>query len=188
MSLRSTWDTWRRYLEEPQSTAPVPLSPVVVVEDLTKAFDSDSRELREASGVATRNAVAVEFSHIELFNPAGSGVLVHVETLIPIVGTNSEVQIITESTQSAGALNANVAWRDRRLPGDPAAQMRTFTNVALQGDVLVQQIWCGVSTQSRTYVLDFVLNPGTGLIVADNTVNVLLRSTLKWVERDLPFR
>jgi len=151
--------------------------PVTIVDSVT-----GERE-RKAFGTLFTTRAAVEFSEVQLFNPANSGVLVFAEQVYISMGLASfaEVRIFDTPLTTAGT---EQGWRDGRRAGNPAAGLRQSTNVAIQG---ARRLNLGfvVADERFPVPLGITLLPGQGVHVACNIVNIQVVASYYWWERNL---
>lgn len=132
-------------------------------------------------GACGNAAVAGQYSHSELFNPAGSGVNVVVSKVIPFVAAASPVQLRTHNA----ALTTLTGYGVNKLVGGAAsvAQLRDATSAALIGAYAAN---AGIPTASDSKEIPlpepFVLPPGFGLMAVSNLVNISLYPTFHWKE------
>jgi len=130
----------------------------------------------EATGVVA--AVAAQFSGFSIFNPANSGVLIHVNTLTISSANAVEVRL----RQAAGiATPANPRVTDARwgTAVRPAAQVGAAAEVALPPEVAQRTLFFAAAGT----LVDYTLAPGWTLHVAVGTANVALTWTAQWDER-----
>jgi hypothetical protein len=156
------------------------LVPVSICQDLTSPLEHDAADLRLCVGTASMGAVVGEYSHAQLFNPAGSGVVSYVDALIVGSGAADIISVVEYDVALTTADQAG--FRDRRIAGAPACTCRRATNVAQLGtdraliDVPASEgiliPWTGV------------LKEGQGLAVHSETVNQSLRLIVYWAERE----
>jgi len=166
----------------PADTLAPEIVPVVLVEDLTAPDEEDSGYERTCIGKQSVGALAANYSYVQLYNPSGSGVLVVVEAMILSVGGNSAISIRNYDT-AATSLGTDLSFRDRRLSGAPAAQVRYVQSGANLGDAVAQAF--AVGNDQYLTPLDFLLSPGKGLCTRPDTQNVQNITTLFWSERPL---
>lgn len=152
--------------------------PVSVVDTL------ESTDKRPAAGQARASAEALELGHVQLFNPADSGVLVELEK---IVFSQSAAAIIVFDFFDTALTNlgGDTEWRDRRLPGLPAAQVRQQTNLTQLGINNTFFAFDQIVNESTQVEQSVVLLPGMGMTVVGLTINTLVRSAFVWTERNL---
>lgn len=134
-----------------------------------------------AMGGNTTGAVAGQFSTVQLFNPADSGVLVTVEayTARKDVGGTSYYLRYHDALLGVGVAQRN--WRDSIIPGLPAAQIGALAQVAAAG-VISQTQWVD-GTSSNYKPLHWVLYPGNGIHLQPLAANLPMSASFFWNER-----
>jgi len=133
-----------------------------------------------AWGRVSIGPLAANNSHCSLFNPAGSGVLIHVDSAIVSSSAGTEFQggqFDTALTTNSSAKN----FRDRRVPGTPVGQPRAQNNATLlaTGEML------SASTEAREPFLlpiDAYIQEGQGIFVACISQNIACRTGWFWEE------
>lgn len=157
--------------------------PVALVEDLSGV--EVLLEKRYAQGGDTQGAVAGNSTRVQIFNPAGSGILV--ELYQAVAGASGAGVINWGPVVAVLAGSISGTWQDRRLtPASvPAALIQTDNNPA--GPVLVNPL--KLNQLGNTAVLfrcDVTLLPGTGFVFEGHTVNTSISAGFWWVESALP--
>jgi len=189
VSLSGAWRKWKAFSEDPTGikSSLDSLVPVAVVEDLTKSFNTDLLDHREAAANEFQAAVVAEFGHCQLFNPAGSGVLVEVTKCYPLSQNAGDVIAVgLTATIAAGAAGTVIAFRDSRIQGAPAAQVRDFSNAGPQGN-LILQINTEPGINGLILDLDIILSPGNGINIVNANTNRTIGCSFEWTEAVLPF-
>jgi len=135
-------------------------------------------------GSSLQPGVAANLNHSQLFNPAGSGQLLTLTSVI-ISTEGSEVVEYTTTETPLTTDVGNVIPRDTRagLTAPIVGQVRTVTQVAGLpgiGQILIQN--------AASFVFEppgglFVLAPGTGVTFADTVLNRDFRVNYMWRER-----
>ena len=186
------WDNLLRRLFpiKDRSIAPIMASElvgqVVVQEWSTELYKLRGDNL--AAALASRSAVAAEFAHIVIRNPANSGNLVILEQVWVAVSTAMLVIMAREGPALVvGFAAVATTFRDSRAGtataiGETVATVSTLSNAAGQGGngFAVVPIPASPGVQ---FDLPLVLAPGSGLIIRGATANSTLRLTLLWRER-----
>ncbi len=98
------------------------------------------------------------------------------------IGTSDGIQLFTVTASFGALANAPVSL-DTRMPGVPAAQVRTLTDATTPGNN-----WFSVFMTSNVpynYDTPVVLGPGTGLYVTTLTAVELIRCSFLWTERNM---
>lgn len=158
------------------------LQSVVIVDDLTGPELHDVGYLRTCIQGANQAAVALENGHIQLFNPASSGVDLLVDAMIVAQFTAGDIRVLFHDTALASAVVA--LFRDRRVTGRPVGQIRRTTNVGALGTQIFRTT---IAAQDATIIpLDIILNPGSGVVVSNVTVNDNINANYYWTERAEP--
>jgi len=162
---------------------PVQLTPVVIAEDLTEPQNNSQFDERLSIGRIPRAAEALELSHIQLFNPGGSGVLVVLDQILADASAQDLCDVVPFDTPLTTEGTAK-AFRDSRISGAPVAQLREQTNLTLLGTAIYT--FTVPAAESFLLNLVWILEPGTGIHIALHTVNVALEGGFKWNELALP--
>jgi len=156
---------------------------VVIVDDLSKPEETTTGLIRPAVGSHTLGAPgAGDFNHIQLFNPAGSLVDLFAEGVI--VGTDTDQLLhirISDSALATLIASTSKTFRDRRVSGEPFAEVRSDTPAGLQGETSV--VVNLLASDPIIIPLGFTLGPGQDVMVATGTANTTLRVTFYWEER-----
>jgi len=176
----------RAALELP-SNAAVPLVNVVIAEDLTEPQNNSQFDERLAAGRINQGAVAAEFAHAQIFNPAGSGVLVVVEQIWGGANTANVAQVSRFDTVLAGTAGDpdHKGFRDTRVSGSPVATINSDSDGSQLGVIILFSPEV-IATETTFLDFPFILAPGTGLMWGSGTVNVSLQFTAIWKELALP--
>lgn len=139
---------------------------------------------RLAHGSLAATAAALQFPRIQLFNPADSGTLITVTSVI----VSQPAVAVVRSTVSQIALTNGVGtelYRDGRLPSPqrPVGQIRVQLD-AVQTDATIQ---FRLSANQTIRLYDdntvAVLPPGSGLDYGNNTAASTLTISFLWRER-----
>jgi len=182
VSLGSVQAKLRAALELP-SDALVPLQSVIIAEDITEPQNNSQLDERLSVGLADIAAIVGEFAHIQLFNPANSGVLGVVQDCWIDIETAGLVRLRKSTTQVTGTEGAK-SFRDSRITGDPACQVVSDNRAAVLGTQLFS-IDVDVSPSLRVPI-DYILSPGNGIQWHTNSADVDLGVTWRWRELALP--
>jgi len=142
---------------------------------------------RLAIGTATQTAVAAEFPHTQLFNPAGSGNLLIVDEIWLRSPSNLLYDLAFQDVVTVGFTNVGSSFRDTRLGvasvvGTTVGVLSVDTNVALTGGATVGR-YNSEGLRSSVVKPKIILGPGTSLIVRGLTVNTTMSITYLWRER-----
>jgi len=125
-----------------------------------------------------------EVNHHQLFNPAGSGLLLAV-TLVAVTALTATPIRFSNAISAAPTLAGNERRRDTRAGtlADLVAQQRTDQSVVLGG--LDFRIWVepGITRFVRDSNGVAILFPGTGLTITTNVTNIDSTVGFFWRER-----
>jgi len=153
--------------------------PVAVVADLTEA--DPLADLRAAQGGQVVSPAVGFVGQMQVFNPAGSGVVleVYLAQFAALAAVNYQLGPVT----AALATDAAAQWQDRRLFGLPAARIQN--QATLVGPTLVRPfIVRQTSNVTFGINLDVTCPPGTGYMIESASQNVQLYGAFLWRERD----
>lgn len=146
--------------------------------------------IRSKNGIAYLSTghsgpLASEYSHVQLWNPAGSGVRLVVDSVTLNPGAACSMHL--RSSSAALANMYTVTNPNSKAVGGvvSVSENRVQTNPALQGDLLV-----GIRfNSSESYTIDFndpmVLNGGTGLIAVSVLVNTETVMSAQFYEEEI---
>ena len=157
-------------------------SPVFVVESIIGLPTTRVRGLVgiHCFGFESSQAVAVEFSHVQLLNPTSSGVIVHVDRVLLSTAALQFARVRRFDTPLTNLAPA-IAFEDFRERGQPASVVREQANAAQLGTALGEV----TLDANLEVVLEFnslVLAPGQGVLVSPNLVNTQLAAWWFWRE------
>ncbi len=152
----------------------------ISLDNLLDIEASDVFVLRPAFGVAESGAVALQFSTVQLFNPARSGVVLVLEQ---IVSSSPAVIVhgLGEHNTAIGGTNDTLDFRDQRIDGAPAAELRTASFAALQFINSLELI-TEINVSLFSPRLDVIIAEGQGFAVAGATVETAVRANFLWRE------
>lgn len=154
--------------------------PVVLVEDLQR--ERSFPLYRECIGGDTNGPVVAQFSYLQLLNPAGSNILVTIERFI-VSATAAGAVDLRELDAALAGLSTLKGFRDRRIPGDPVAELRGGSDAgALGSQVGLVTI---PANEALTVRVDYTLTPGRGFACNSDQTNVQFRASFFWTERTL---
>lgn len=124
-------------------------------------------------GAAISNAVAGQFSHVQLWNPPASGVRAIVQRVIAS-GFAGVAVFVRMNTAALTALANNAP--NKVLSGAVSVcQLRTENNVASLGGTNYVQEWRAGNTSLELKPGEpFIVDPGYGLLVINGNVNVTI--------------
>lgn len=150
--------------------------PTVLVADLSREARAEDR--RGVVAVVGAAAGAGNQNVFDLVNPAGSGVLVHVESFW-VKGAaidNVGIDII-----AGGSATGNAVWRDLRIAGRPACKI---LRSALAAAALPAVSW-NVADVSLPLEINYSLTPGNRLRFRQDAQNTAMDLSIFFRERDL---
>ncbi len=157
----------------------LPVAPVTNV-DLAKVE-------KFAWGQFTVAPVAAQNSHLQIFNPADSGRLVHVASIIIFAAAviTPEIQEFDTALTTLGAAATTRGWRDRRQAGTPVAQLRSQTNAGALSTATRLRLQFSTADDMEEIPIDAFLEPGQGLVYLSGTVNIGITWSVYWDEKPL---
>jgi len=160
-----------------------PLTAVIIAEDLTEPQNNSVIDERIAIGEAIATGVAIETTHVQIFNPLRSGALLVVKDCwVDIEGAST---LALRTFDTAIATNAlTKAFRDTRITGSPVAELRQASLAAPVGATV--GLYEALAAETYYIELDFILAQDTGILIAAGTVDLNLRVTYRWRELSLP--
>ncbi len=151
------------------------LVPTVLLGDVTGFEASDAFFQRPFISMDLAGAVVGEESQTQLFNPLGSGVDIVLELGMVRVPGATDVELRVSSA-GLGNLSITKGFRDRRLTGLPAGELRSASDaVGGTGDIL--GFLALAASPSEMIPLDVFLNPGQGFHFRNKTANASLSVT-----------
>lgn len=162
----------------PTHTLAPEIVPVVLVEDLTPALPEDTGFIRQCVGTVYQAGVAAEYAHAQLFNPDGSGSILHAEMAVVSIGAADTVNVAFYDTRLGN--DGSVYFRDRRLAGSPVGAVTNDSGGAELGTNIAPIESPG--DEAITIPLDIILAPGQGLVL-NVGVNNALNASFWWTER-----
>lgn len=151
--------------------------PVAIVQDTDPA-----KQEKFAFGQIRIGAVAAQNSHNQIFNPADSGVIVHVDSALIVSGAAVDVEVAEHDT-ALTTLGTTKGWRDRRNVGAPVAEIRSQTNAGVLSALRRLLIPTLAANDMEPVPLDVWLEPGQGLNFQAQTVNITLGCSIYWDEK-----
>lgn len=122
-----------------------------------------------------------QYTHIQLFNPGGSGVIVFVFSIVGNPDTAAHVQLRSHNT----ALTTLSAQRVNKNMGGaaPVCEVRHQTNASLLGTLITPSGPLPLDTPYRFLVGDpIVLGAGEGVLTVPGIVNVGSLGAYEWIE------
>lgn len=166
-----------------QGDRAIPISPGIVLANLENWWEYETQFSRPCVGRSNCSAVAGQYSQIQAWNPASSGVNMHLDTALIDSATAGIVQCRWYNTAFGNLTASGLEWRDRRQSGAPACQIRYTNNASIFGATAdtIAAIYLP-ATETIPLPLDCLLKPGQGLNFAYSAVNVEHRVNLWWDE------
>ena len=140
---------------------------------------------RPAWGGADITSAAAQRAHIQINNPAGSGVITVIELVEMSLGVQGNIQYNVHDALLT-TLNVGQRWRDRRFPtlNRPVTQIREQSIV---GTPIVSPLFIRMLQQSPYQWAPpqgvAVLVPGTGIAFSQNSVQQSMSINFWWRER-----
>ncbi len=138
-------------------------------------------EVRWQSTPNTPAAVAAQFSFVQAFNPGGSGRIVAVTGVVANkpTGTSANIALTTtiRGASFSGAVATDTRWNSPIIPtgglsARDSVSMSSGASAAFGNDLVIAIAAVGTNIAPfNTVNFPIVLAPGTGLIVANNTLN-----------------
>lgn len=160
------------------------LFPMIDVENVPGELLALSQMSLAFAGVQ-RASIAAEFPRVMLFNPAGSGKLVVVSSVMVV--NNSSVQTIryTVTPNTIGVDLGIALFRDTRLGllSRPTAQIQTASTVVQTGATSQFNLGQNVPIVLEDENSLFVLEPGTGLEFGGDQAQSVIQVNYRWRER-----
>lgn len=135
----------------------------------------------DAIGNVRTTAVAGQFDHGQILNPANSGILVFVKQIAVTTTATVDVQVSRFDTPLTTLLTAK-SWADFRRAGNPVAEMRTQTNAAQLGVQLYVMKVAASEFQNWDVPGEIVLDQGQGLLVRNALFNLEQQVSYWWRE------
>jgi hypothetical protein len=134
-------------------------------------------------GSTQATAVAGSYPHVQIWNPAGTGVFLAVEKILFSTAATG-VRVIT----ATAALTNDGAEFNKYLGGAaPLGQVKYENNVTFQGVSTVIILTCLTARMLEFKFNDpFILPESHGLNLAAGAVNVELKAVFQWREVKLP--
>ena len=156
--------------------------PVFVVQDIAAIPSTrvTGPEGTPSNGFIIQAGAGAVFSHNQLFNPAGSGVDLHVDQAVFGVGLTDGVEWGRHDT-ALTTLGTGKGFRDLRKRGNPVAEVRS-QNIAVATGAFFGTIISEVSVAQVIQLGPLIIPPGAGLISTTRNVNITLRTWWLWRE------
>lgn len=148
--------------------------------ELQERWYSEIRRGRAFCNSTQVAAVAATYGHIQLFNPAASGVLIIVRAIITSFTSAQKSFVGIHNTALTTAVNNGVNLLNGGAAGLGA--VRTQTNATQLGNLIARAIV--PANDAYTYALDWFmeLDAGEGCIATLDNQNVAMDATFFWIE------
>lgn len=132
-------------------------------------------------GYTVSGAIAAQYSRMQLWNPAGSGVRLCVEQITGYVQATSAI-FLQDST--AALASSNELGQPKLLGGTQSqASVRYDSTAAVPGNPMIFGMPLqGAMQQTLRLSEPIIIPPGHGLLMVDNTVNTQIAATFEWYE------
>lgn len=140
-----------------------------------------TKDEKLAFGLVRQVAVPLENAHCQIFNPAGSGRTIHVDSVLFYGSAGSEYTLDQFDT-AITTDQASKGFRDRRVPGTPVGQIRRQTNVGALSALTRGRFAISAANVVEAIPIDAYLDPGQGLLIQQLTVNLIFTCTYYWAE------
>lgn len=133
-------------------------------------------------GGIRQGPAASNYSHVQLFNPAGSNIFLRLIRIFLHIDTNNGIVQLKHSAAALSTLAlAPVNMNNFGAPG--VGVVRQENNVAKLGTIFCDIIGMDVNDKQQINLKPgFILNEGSGLTAAPNIVNTGLLCTFIWEE------
>lgn len=148
----------------------------------------DGAAARSKAGIAywatdLSGPVAGQYSHVQLWNPAGSGKNV----IVSEMGFSCSVAGVVNLRSYNAALTTLGNVQAPKMVGGPAsvAQARDQTNASILGGTIASFEVAALSTFSQKLIDPIILPPGQGLVVVGTTVNIVVRASWQYYEESV---
>ena len=128
-------------------------------------------ERSEAGGV---------FSHLQLINPAGSGITIVVKSAIMDMAASDRMNLATQNDQLTGLAGLGV----NLLSGGNAGvgMVRSVNDAGALGTGIAIRLSIGSTPREWFAEWGFELGAGEGILFRPGLVNVPIRGTFQWIE------
>lgn len=148
------------------------IMPVSVVEE--------AGEVRQAVGYNTIAGAAGQNSHVQLWNPANSGIECHATGVF--VDSASAVDFLFANHDTALTNGGAGVFRDRHYAGIPACTVRTQNAAAPIPATTTALRFPSVLGAAELIPLDWIIRPGQGLLFYSASQNVAISGNFYWEE------
>lgn len=145
----------------------------------------DGSKSRSLSGVAYSsqcysNAVAAQYSEMQLWNPPSNPNRLVVEAVNLFAAASSNLGLMASTAPLATLVQAGQA----KLLGGPASQAACYSASAASYSGAQLESLAVVSGQAQSFIPHepIIIRPGYGLLIADNVVNTSISGNFEWYE------
>jgi len=148
--------------------------------ELQERWYSEIRRGRAFAFSDDRGPTVGSFSHIQLFNPAASGVIVITRYAVFATGAGAALEVHTWNTAAVNLSGTGVNLLNGGAGS--AARVRWEDNAARQGTSFLSVLVA--ASDARNILPDWIceLDAGEGLTVVPNATNVRLIGGFFWIE------
>lgn len=164
----------------PASVLSPEVMPVILLEDLTTSSPFERSLTRQAGGFINIGPVGGQYSHLALYNPAGSGTVARLDHVAAWTGATSSIYLGAYPAAPPAGTGSRF-FADPRFGGSPTCQLRNGTTGVLS---TLPQYAAGTiaSTTVQFDDLGMIVPPGFLVAVSVAAVNVQLSAAFQWVE------
>lgn len=155
------------------------LVPIVVAADVTRPEETDVFNERLCAGFGELGQTVGNFSHVQVFNPLTSGVIITLD-LVYVSRTNQGAVSVRRHNTALSTASISI-FRDRRVSGAPAAAVRQETVAAQQGTATLS--FSIPAADATPIPIDWILQPGQGVVFVPSANNQGLSLNAWWTER-----
>lgn len=150
-------------------------------------YDTDSLMNRSFVGTASLGATAGQYSQLQLWNPANSGINIYLDSIVSYTNATAAFNMIEIYTTSA--LPGSSAVYASKVVSSPVTvskgQVITYSNAALpSGSSSFLVYYNGTTFVPVTLDMKnpIVIKPGNGLALAPYVLNTMLGCIFQWRE------
>lgn len=132
-------------------------------------------------GGGVQSGLAANFSHIQLFNPVGSGLTVIVTSITASQGNGIDINVAVNTA----ALSTNITEVGNQLAGGaaPVATLNSQNNATQLGTVISREPQSGATNIINVVKGNlFALEPGNGVLINPVNQNSSLEASYSWLE------
>lgn len=127
-----------------------------------------------------RSEVGGQFAHIQLINPAASGITVIVYSAISDLSAGDRTHLVTHNAQLTGLIGLGVNLLSGGNAG--AGMVRSENNAVAQGTSIALRIATSSFPIEWFPGWGFELGEGEGILLRAGLVNTRIGATFKWIE------